>query len=279
MGNLRAVIYFLFLAIPFHLFSQGIEFGLMAGASNYAGDLSNKTIMLSQTHLSGGVMGRYHINEDWAIKAFLGYGRISGADSLASSPYRLARNLNFFSDIYEFSVHMELNLVKNPPGHRRLVPYIFAGIGVFNFNPKTKYHDTIYELQPLGTEGQGTTTYNDRTKYALTTVCIPFGFGLKKQVGEHIAVGVEAGVRFTFTNYLDDVSGTYADAQIVRAANGIIASKLSDRSGEKSPDGVNIFRDGDHRGYKSFAFTDMYFMGGFSVTYVFRNAVVKCPKF
>ena len=260
--------------------SQGIEFGLLFGASNYYGDLSNNTVMLSQTHPSAAILGKYNLNERWAVKGYLGYARISGADSLGSSNYRKARNLNFYTDIYECSAQMELNLVKNKPGGHKLVPYLFAGIGVFNFNPKTKYHDTIYELQPLGTEGQGTTVYNDRKKYALTTVCIPLGVGFKKKLGTHISIGIELGVRLTFTNYLDDVSGTFADAKVVGASNGPIAQRLSDRSGEKNPpEYTNIFREGDPRGFKSFQFTDMYFMGGLTITYVFRNPGAKCPKF
>lgn len=260
--------------------SQGIEVGLFLGASNYYGDLSNNTVMPSQTHPSAGIIGRYNLNDRWAVKGYFGYGRVSGADSLGSSDYRKARNLSFYSDIYEFSAQLELNLVKNVPGKNKLIPYIFTGIGVFNFNPKTTYHDTVYELQPLGTEGQGTTLYNDREKYALTTVCIPLGMGFKKKVGSHISVGLELGVRFTFTNYLDDVSGTYADARIVGGSNGAIAQKLSDRSGEKNPpEYTNVFKENDPRGYKSFKFTDMYFMGGLTFTYVFRNQGIKCPRF
>ena len=259
--------------------AQSIEFGLLFGASNYYGDLSNNTVMPSQTHLSGSVLGRYNIDERWAVKGFFGYGRISGADSLGSSAYRKARNLSFYSDVYEFSVQFELNLIKNTAYKRRLVPFIFAGIGVFNYNPKTKIHDSIIELQPLGTEGQGTTIYNNLQKYALTTVCIPIGFGLKKRVAEHVTVGIEAGVRITFTDYLDDVSGIYADSRVVAASYGQMAGRLSDRSWEKSTDGTNVFREGDQRGFKSFKFSDIYFMGGFSVTYVFRNQAIKCPKF
>jgi Domain of unknown function (DUF6089) len=259
--------------------SQSIEFGLMVGASNYYGDLSNNSVMLSQTHPSVGILGRYNIDNRWAVKGYLGYGRISGADSLGSSDYRKVRNLSFYSDIYEFSAQVELNLVKNVRGSNKLIPYVFTGIGVFNFNPKAKLRDTVYELQPLGTEGQGTTLYNDRQKYALTTICIPLGFGFKKRLSERFSVGLEMGVRFTFTNYLDDVSGTYADAKAVRASYGVIAEQLSDRSREKTIDGSNVFKEGDPRGFKSFQFNDMYFMGGLSVTYILKNKGQLCPKF
>jgi hypothetical protein len=279
----KSKVSFCFLLLSFSIFklsAQGIEFGVLLGASNYYGDLSNNSVMLSQTHPSAAILGRYNINGKWSLKGYFAYGRVSGADSLGSSDYRKTRNLSFYSDIYEFSAQVEFNLIKNTPGKNKLIPYIFGGIGVFNFNPKTSFQGITYELQPLGTEGQGTTQYNDREKYALTTICIPLGMGFKKKVGKHISVGIEFGVRITTTNYLDDVSGTYADARLVGASNGGIAQALSDRSWEKtSKDVGNIFKEGDARGYKSFPFTDMYFMGGLSFTYVFRNQGMKCPKF
>jgi Domain of unknown function (DUF6089) len=267
--------------------SQSIEFGLMLGGSNYYGDLSNNSVMLSQTHPSASIIGRYNINDKWAVKGNLGYGRISGDDALGSSAFRKARNLSFYSDIYEFSAQVEFNLLKNTRGKNKLIPYVFTGIGVFNFNPKAKLGSTYYELQPLGTEGQGTTLYNDRQKYALTTLCIPLGFGLKQKVSERFTIGFEVGVRFTFTNYLDDVSSTYADPRVIRAAYGTIAAQLSDRSGEKTADGSNVFAEGDPRGFKSLNilgikinnFSDMYFMSGLSVSYVLKNKGQGCPKF
>jgi Domain of unknown function (DUF6089) len=280
MKNLRVSLTLILILFTFcKSYSQNVEFGLMLGASNYYGDLSNNSVMLSQTHPSAALLGRYNINERWAVKGYFGYGRISGYDSLGSSDYRKARNLSFFSDIYEFSAQIELNLLKNSRGKNKLIPYLFTGIGVFNFNPKAKFQDTIYELQPLGTEGQGTTLYNDRQKYALTTVCIPLGFGLKQKVSDHITVGFDAGVRFTFTNYIDDVAGTFADPRVIRAAYGTVAAQLSDRSNEKTPDGSNIFKEADQRGFKSFQFNDMYFMGGFTITYVIKNKGQGCPKF
>ena len=58
-------------------------------------------------------------------------------------------------------------------------PYVFTGISMFSFNPQAKHGDTWFELQPLGTEGQGTIAYPDKKKYSLTQLCIPFGTGIK----------------------------------------------------------------------------------------------------
>jgi hypothetical protein len=270
--------------------SQGIEFGLFLGASNYFGDLSNDAVILSQTHPSGGLIGRYNLNEKWAVKGYVGYGRISGTDELADNKLKKSRNLSFYSDIFEASAQIEFNLVRNSYKYtatRKLIPYLFTGVGIFNFNPKTELNGTEYELQPLATEGQGSTTYNNKQKYALTQLCIPFGIGLKKKISPKICIGIEIGVRYTFTNYLDDIGGIYADEILVGRASGVPpadgsdppAQLLADRSWELTPNHEVLFKEGDKRSMKKIDINDMYIMGGLTLTYVFSNSGIRCPRF
>lgn len=261
---------------------QGIEFGLFLGASNYFGDLSHNTVVLTETHPSAALIGRMNINERWAVKGFVGYGKISGSDVNASSAEFRRRNLSFYSDVYEVSTHFEYNLIRNSVRYsskRKTIPYLFVGIGLFNFNPKTVFQGKEYELQPLGTEGQGTTQYNDKVKYSLTQFSFPMGFGLKKKVSKHFSIGFEFGARYTQTNYLDDVGGTYVDYLTVERSYGEVAGKLSDRSGELTADGIGLYRTGDKRSNKSINIYDIYMMGGITITYIFPNAGIRCPRF
>lgn len=274
-------VFITFLQVP-AVFSQGIEFGLFLGGSNYYGDLSNDFVMFDQTHPSVAVIGRYNLSEKWAAKGFVGYGRISGDDKQGSTPFKKARNLSFYTDIVEISAQLEYNLIKNSFRYtktRSVVPYLFAGFGVFNFNPKTELRGSTVELMPLGTEGQGTTAYNDRQKYSLTQFCIPFGIGFKKRLGNKISIGLEIGARYTYTNYLDDIGGVYADPRVIERSHGGQAALLSDRSWEVSADGRNIFADGMKRSVKQFKINDLYIMGGFTITYIFPNTGMRCPKF
>ena len=268
-------------------FGQQVEVGLMLGASNYNGDLSNETFLMKESHLSGSFFGRYNVNSRWAIKGMIGYGRLSGDDKNFTEDLNKKRNLNFYSDIYEFSVHAEYNLIKNnlnSISSRPFLPYIFGGIGVFNFNPKTSFGGKIYELQPLGTEGQGTTSYNEIKKYDLTSVCIPLGLGFRQKIGDDFFLGVEGGIRFTRTNYLDDVGGYYASPEIVRAAHGDVAGYLSDRSWEIVPlssTGTPVYQntDGDPRSFKEKFKNDAYFLFGVTFSYVIRSKGQGCPQF
>lgn len=265
-----------------------LEGGLLVGGSNYIGDLSGTSINASLTRPSAGVLVRYNLSERFSAKGFMGYGRIAGADSLSSNTYHKTRNLSFFTDIYEISIQMEYNFLPYSYKYydkKQFVPYVFVGIGLFNYNPKTSYQNNIIELQPLGTEGQGTTEYNDRQKYALTQFCIPFGFGVKKRVADRWTIGFELGFRYTMTNYLDDVGGIYPNVRTVQRGSGITAGILSDRSDEKNiqigPGGELIyspkFSEGDKRSNKRFEINDIYIFAGLSVTFRFRKNVV-CPK-
>lgn len=268
--------------------AQYIEGGIFLGGSNYLGDLSGTSMNFGATRPAGGVIARYHINDRFTLRGFAGYGSIWGADSLSSKSEHNIRNLSFFSHVVEFSAGLEYNFIKfsyKRYAPRPFVPFVFASVGVFNFNPKTNYAGREFELQPRGTEGQQTTEYNEKRKYELTQFCIPFGFGVKKRLGDRLTLGVEVGARYTFTNYIDDVGGTYANRNVVERFYGVEAGALSDRSGERNVQVVNgqptpipLFVSGDRRSNKRFDVNDLYFFGGITLTYRLKKNT-QCPKF
>lgn len=96
-------------------------------------------------------------------------------------------------------------------------------------NPMTEYNGEMIELQPLGTEGQGS-NLNPNSPYSLTQFAIPFGVGIKLNLSRGVAISLEYGLRKTFTDYLDDVGGNYVDQVALSAANGDLAARLADRS-------------------------------------------------
>ena len=212
--------------------AQFSEFGLMGGVSYYMGDLNPET-PFKQVMPAGGLFYRYNFNERFSVRGTSTLGYLKGYDSKSKVASQLERNLNFESWVYDFAITGEFNFFKYAPGDMQhpITPFIFGGIAVFKFNPTTKAADgNKYELQPLGTEGQGTTFYPDRKKYSLTTASIPFGIGVKANISKTFSVGIEWGMRYAFTDYLDDVSGTYADPNVIQAERGDIAYELANRS-------------------------------------------------
>jgi hypothetical protein len=270
-----------------------LDFGIVIGGSNYMGELSREWHpALEETNLGGGIMCRFTVNEFLSLKGSALYMRISGDDKNYASEdlYRRMRNLNFRSDIVEFSGQIEINIPGwyQSPTSFAASPYLFAGLAVFRFNPKTQFffnpsihdaslsvHDGKWiELQPLSTEAQETTKNNEQKRYSLTQISIPFGIGYKFQLSDHWTMGFEFGLRKTFTDYLDDISTIYWDDQIVGGAGGYLSNALKDRAPEV---GFEKFPENTARGNPSTK--DWYMFGGLHITYRILGGKVQCFNF
>lgn len=265
-----------------HVKAQQIEIGMLLGTSHYIGDLSDEKINFNNTYFAASLFGRYNFSNKVALKGMMAYGRISGDDKQSSLAASKLRNLNFYSDIYEFSLHFEYNLLKNDLRNlhsRPFIPYVFGGIGVFKFNPKTELLGTTYELQAQKTEGQGSTVYNDLKQYNLTEISFPFGAGFRTRISDAFYIGFETGLRFTTTNYLDDVGGKYGDNNVVKANSGAVGAALADRSWEVNGLGVPSFKEGDLRSDKKTFQNDLYLISGITLTYIIRSKGQACPTF
>lgn len=86
------------------------------------------------------------------------------------------------------------------------------------------------ELQPLTTEGQGMEGFD--SPYSLTQISIPFGLGVKFSVNKFVSIGLEWGLRKTFTDYIDDVSKDYVDRTTLLDWSGELGLSASDRTNE-----------------------------------------------
>lgn len=239
MNSAKIILIITIHLITFSGFSQNSEIGLFFGYSYYLGDINpRKHFNLSQP--SGGGIHRYILNSHFAIKNSFLYGTLYGDDSKINNVTQLKRNLHFKSSILDISTQLEFNFLpfeKNISeyslSHENeyfFSPYVFIGISLFSFNPKAEVNNTWHELQPLGTEGQGTVAYPHKKKYSLTQLAIPIGFGIKFDISKKVNIALEWGIRSSFTDYIDDVSTTYADPVLLRAEKGQTATLLSDRS-------------------------------------------------
>ena len=201
----------------------------------------------------------------FALKSHITYGRVSGDDKLTEEQFRKYRNLSFFSDIYEFYINFEGAFQQEQIGHRyhlskirgargyEIYTYAFVGLGIFHMNPKAELDGNVYELQPLGTEGQG--IIPSRPKYSLWQFCIPVGIGFKYSVDARWGVGLELGLRKTFTDYIDDVSTTYFDFNSYPGQFDPLAPVLADRSDKtESASTAPGAQRGDNRQNDSYMF-------------------------
>jgi hypothetical protein len=260
--------------------AQYLEFGIMGGASSYYGELVDAPFPMKQTHLAGGIIARYDNGPFMSYKGSLYYGTVSGDDK--TSVLNKERNLSFKSGLFEFSTQLEWNMFGFQPEPQRrgrgkgmaFTPILFAGVSVFKYNPKALYLGEWRELQPLRTEGQGTTAFNSRKKYSLTQIAFPIGAGFKFAASRTISVGFEWGARYALTDYIDDVSTTYVNPDVLLREIGPASAALSDRSVELDfPQHAANTPRGDNRKH------DWYMFTGFNVTFIIPAKNLQCFKF
>lgn len=249
-------------------YSQGSELALFLGASTYKGELKHELFTTEYIHPAIGFQFRKNFSRHWAGNLNIFYGGISAADSTSDDPFQTERNLSFKSTVLEVGGRIEFNFFPYYIGNEDwpFTPFLFIGVAGYRFNPMAEIGDDEFELQPLGTEGQGTSGYPDRKKYKRTQIAMPYGGGFKFTLTRRIGVNLEVGVRKTYTDYLDDVSTTYADKAIL-LENGNLAVLLSDRS----PGAGTRDYTGKQRGNSKD--TDKYLFAG--ITFAFRLGALK----
>lgn len=214
--------------------AQYLEVGAQLGASNYVGDLSNnsRSLYLSESNFAAGVFLRYNWSPLLTFRLQGSYARVSGSD--ANSPHEAVRerNLSFRAPMGELALLAEFNF----PGYNPYAfsqpfsPYLFGGVAVTHFSPRASYEDRWVPLQPLGTEGQSMENFDE--PYNRTVMSIPFGLGFKFALTDEINLGLEFGLRYLFSDYLDDVSGAYVNRTELQSGNGELAASLANRTGE-----------------------------------------------
>lgn len=257
---------------PIKVSPRSSEIGIFLGGSYYTGDLNPSGHFNRFTRPAIGGLYRINFNQRLSAKAIASYGKIEGDDAYSKSESHRNRNLSFRSELMEFAVEGEFNFLPYTTGNKRLstaTPYVFAGIAVYRFNPQGYYKGLWYSLQPLGTEGQGS-VFTDKKTYSLTQFSLPFGVGVKFNTAKRIGINLEWGLRKTYTDYLDDVSGKYIDPSLILSEKGYVAAQLSDKS--ITQEGGN--NAGRQRG-NSFT-KDWYSFAGIFITYRLNNRENAC---
>ena len=209
------------------------EFGVTAGVAHYFGDLNTRA-GLNRPKPTLGLFFRKQFGNYIGLRIAGHYAQLGYSDTYSNNSYQQLRNLSFNTNIYELALMGDFNFFRFVPGDPNFAftPYVTLGVGVFSFDPYAYLAGEKVFLRPLGTEGQ-TTGYKGRKEYGSTSFCIPFGAGVKYNISDKINLSFEISHRFTGTDYIDDVSTTYAGINNFQA--GSTAAQLQDRSYEIDP--------------------------------------------
>ncbi|MFN8776277.1 MAG: hypothetical protein ACK5XV_05855 [Flavobacteriales bacterium] len=278
-----------------------VEAGM--GVANFLGDLGGKDgvgtndlrdIEMTEFNFAGFVGYRRAFLKHLYGRALFSYGRLSGSDRLTNEVFRNNRNLSFRSNVFELNLMAEgwlrlwgkkghqykldrVNQEKGPWRVRGAYFTAFAGLGIFHFNPKAFVQDQWVALHPLRTEGQGLP--GGPPMYRRTQINVPVGVSLMYYMHKQWSVGIEAQYRFTFTDYMDDVSSTYFSPDDIALYNedgtGDLAAYLSNPSLGQQNGGLpaSVTAPGQQRG--DFRDNDGYLFIMLKTDYWINNSSIK----
>lgn len=236
--------------------------GISVSSLNYYGDIAPRPSRISSdisfTRPALGLSFAHRFGPRYTLVGQFMYGNLKGSDTQStdlndqeSGKFRYQRNVSFRSAIKELSVLAYFDLFENDATYISRVkwtPYLYLGVAGFHHNPKAQApasglngeplgvsEGEWIALRPLGTEGQYATLEPTDVNYgikpySLFQFAIPFGLGARFRINEVMDLWADWGFRYTFTDYLDDVSGNYVDLGVFGTNN--LARAMSYRSNE-----------------------------------------------
>ncbi len=259
---------------------------------------------IQTTRPTATIGGRMKIRERIALRASVSYARLNGDDKNTPNESRFNRNLNFSTNIWEGALCVEISIKRENRGKRYIFQhqsifnnmniYFFGGIAGFHFNPTTKYNGKVVHLKEMRTGGQGLSytkpgdTASVRVKeYSLNALAYPLGVGIKYYLNKRWSIGMELGVRYSNTDFIDDASGRYFDNETIKnsfgtdVVKGEMAAALADR--HITPNSALENENGKYthgtwvRGDTKY--NDSYLFMLFTAVYTFNNRAKYGPKF
>lgn len=232
------------------------EVVVQIGASGFLGDLGGRDqigknnspvdLDFASSRPTFSLGYRYKFTKNINLNTSFNYLLVSGSDKLTNEPFRNNRNLSFRSNIFELSTRIEFSisslkrqgfyslkksLLRFSKPKRGYELIAFIGVGAFYFNPKgpdPTAGSRYIALRPLHTEGQGLP--GGPKQYSRFSISIPVGVAFHMILNKYWSWGIEFNYRKTFTDYIDDVSGTYYDKVALEQAYGPKSVLMADPS-------------------------------------------------
>lgn len=188
----RLTAFLLLMLLTVHAQAQGdveyrMEIGATAGAVAYEGDFNGNPLRDMQP--MGGVVLRRLFNPWTGLRLSAAYGQLKGSSANVKTYYPdyAAAPYEFSNAMADVSLTFECNLLpygtgRDYRGAKRLVPFVFAGLGG---------------------------TYAKTSRKSVFTGNMPVGLGIKYKVADRLNLGVEWGIHFSLSDELDGVRDPY----------------------------------------------------------------------
>ncbi|HAH22321.1 MAG TPA: hypothetical protein DCL77_00875 [Prolixibacteraceae bacterium] len=167
-----------------------VDVGVFGGAGTYFGDMT-KINLPKSIHPAYGAFMRYNFNPRYALRFNVINGTIGAQGEFDSQFWKtnqLDNNWEFKKNVLDISLQFEFNFFKYIVGDKETPysTYVFAGVGMQTYS---------YAYQSVITQSDGSEV----------TPTIPFGLGFKFNISKRIGLGIEGGLRKTFSDKLDNL--------------------------------------------------------------------------
>ena len=166
-----------------------MEIGAGVGMMAYEGDFNGN--ILKNMQPMGAIVGRYNFDPYKDLRLNIGLGKIKGSSANvethypdyaeAEQPYEFSHSLVDVSLVFEYNF-WPYGTGRDYRGAKRLVPFIFGGLGA---------------------------TYVKGSEKNVFTANVPLGIGAKYKVNERLNIGLDWTVHFSLSDELDGVKDPY----------------------------------------------------------------------
>ena len=189
MKQLLVIFLLGFLAVT-TLGQTSIDLGVFGGGGTYLGDMTKIDFQKSVNPAYGAFL-RYNFNPRYALRFNAVNGTIGAEGQFDKIPWSFNKNVVDVSLLFEF------NYLKYMVGDKQTPwsTFIFGGIGVQRYTYKNRESELLGVVDPDVKHSYG----------GVIAPTIPFGLGVKYNLGKKWGVGFEAGMRKTLSDKLDDL--------------------------------------------------------------------------
>lgn len=164
-----------------------LEVGAGIGLVAYEGDLNGN--ILARQQPMGSLVGRYNFDPYKDLRLSITLGKLKGSTDKVNTyyPELEGKSYSFSHTLADASLVFEYNFWpygtgRDYRGAKRLVPYVFGGLGA---------------------------TYVKGTSKNVCTANLPLGIGAKYKAGERLNVGIDWTIHFSLSDELDGVRDPY----------------------------------------------------------------------
>ncbi|MFD2941520.1 type IX secretion system protein PorG [Flavobacterium notoginsengisoli] len=180
------------------------ELGVFLGGSNFVGDVG-KTTYIAPEKLAFGVLYKWNRSPRHSWRFSYTQSEVSGNDFKSDETGRNQRGYRFDNNVKELSAGLEFNFFDfNLHDYRtKITPYVYSGLNFFIF-------DNLYRY---------TTSPNIIYSEKSSSFAIPIILGIKSNITPRFVLGLETGVRYTFTDNIDGSNPNTSSSNILKFGN------------------------------------------------------------